>query len=103
MHPYFTQTGKDRIGNGDQYIANMYNGAAAGFKYFAFDGTEKIISVNGRGKGGFIVSTDPAGRNIIAKVRMNCSARLKITAGIHALYFTYRGRDAADFISFEVK
>lgn len=103
MHPYFTQTGKDRISNGDQYIANMYNGAAAGFKYFAFDGTEKIISVNGRGKGGFIVSTDPTGRNIIAKVRMNCSARLKITAGIHALYFTYRGRDAADFISFEVE
>ena len=35
-HPYFTQSGGDREGDGDQYIANLQNGAWAGFKYFAF-------------------------------------------------------------------
>lgn len=39
-HPYFTQTGKDREGNGDQYIANMRDGAVAGFKYFDIRGSK---------------------------------------------------------------
>ncbi len=33
-HPYFTQDGEDREENPNQYIANMTNGAVAGFKYF---------------------------------------------------------------------
>ncbi len=36
-HPYFTQTGRDREKDGDQYIANIQGGAEAGFKYFAFE------------------------------------------------------------------
>lgn len=35
-HPYFTQDGPDREDSGNQYIANMRDGAVAGFKYFAF-------------------------------------------------------------------
>ena len=30
-HPYFTQSGRDREEHGDQYIANMRDGATAGF------------------------------------------------------------------------
>ena len=33
-HPYLTQDGKDREQGSDQYIANMCDGAVAGFKYF---------------------------------------------------------------------
>lgn len=99
-HPYFTQTGKDRESDGDQYIANMRDGATAGFKYFAYDGTEREIAVKGRGKGCFIV-TD--GTNVVAEVGMNSSAPLNISAGVHPLFFTYKGQDAVDFVSFEVK
>ena len=101
-HPYFTQTGKDREENGDQYIANMRDGATAGFKYFAFDGTEKTISVTGRGAGKLIVSTDPNGSDVVATVPMNGVGACNIPAGTHALYFRYTGDDAADFISFTI-
>lgn len=99
IHPYFTQTGKDREEKGDQYIKNMRNGAVAGFRYFEFDGTETKISVKGRGKGSFTV-TD--GKNTVAAVPVGGSAELKISAGVHLLFFTYNGSDAADFICFTI-
>ena len=101
-HPYFTQTGRDREEQGDQYIANMRDGATAGFKYFSFDGTEKTICVTGRGLGRFLVSTDEAQCDPVAEVLVNGKADLKITAGVHALYFRYEGSDAADFMSFTI-
>ena len=101
-HPYFTQTGKDRESNGDQYIANMRDGATAGFKYFTFDGTETTISVIGRGTGKFLVSTDPDGKHTIIEVPMNGSAPFCIAPGVNALYFRYEGSDAADFVSFTI-
>ena len=102
-HPYFTQTGKDRESDGDQYIANMRTGATAGFKYFTFDGTESMIEVKGKGRGKFLVSTDPEGRDIVADVPVAGSAPFSISKGVHALYFRYEGSDAADFISFTIR
>ena len=102
-HPYFTQTGKDREENGDQYIANMRDGATAGFKYFVFDGTETMISVTGRGTGKFIVSTDPDGKEIVAAIPVNGAGACNIPEGTQALYFRYAGTDAADFISFTIE
>ena len=99
-HPYFTQSGKDREENGDQYIANMRDGATAGFKYFSFDGTERTIRVSGRGKGRFVV-TD--GKNTVATVPVGGEAAFSIEHGVHPLYFTYQGEDAADFISFVIR
>lgn len=59
-HPYFTQTGKDRNDHGDQYIANMKEGAVAGFKYFAFTGNDRIVvEVGGHGNGKIEVSHQP--------------------------------------------
>lgn len=46
IHPYFTQSGGDREKDGDQYIANMTDGAWAGYKYFEFTGKEKTIEVS---------------------------------------------------------
>ena len=102
-HPYFTQTGKDRESDGDQYIANMRDGSVAGFKYFTFDGTESRISVTGRGTGKFLVSTDPDGKDVVATVPINGFAPLSIEAGVHALYFRYQGEDATDFVSFTIQ
>ena len=99
-HPYFTQTGKDRECDGDQYIANMRDGATAGFKYFDFTGSETLITVNGRGHGEFEV-TD--GESTVARVHVGGSGKLKIAAGVRPLYFIYHGSDAADFISFTIE
>ena len=99
-HPYFTQTGKDREDHGDQYIAGMRDGASAGFKYFLFDGTEKMLRITGRGHGTFTV-TD--GQNTVSTCAVNEEAPFAISAGIHPLYFIYHGSDAADFLSFEIE
>lgn len=65
-HPYFTQSGADREENGDQHIANMTDGAWAGFKYFAFGGDEKEISVTLRGtaSGTLAVRTERGGKPV---------------------------------------
>lgn len=98
-HPYFTQSGKDREGNGDQYIANMRDGATAGFKYFRFDGTQTRLTVNGRGQGQFLVSN---GERVLGKVPVNGTANIDFPAGVHPLYFTYEGTDAGAFVSFTI-
>ena len=63
-HPYFTQSGSDREEAGDQYIANINDGAWAGYKYFTFR-FEKLITVRVRGtaRGCFKVSTK-SGENL---------------------------------------
>lgn len=98
-YPFFTQTGEDRESDGDQYIANMKSGAMAGFKYFLFDGSEKEISVKGKGSGSFAVSD---GTKELAVVPVNGSAELKVSPGTHALYFIYKGTDVADFRTFTI-
>ncbi|MBO5328107.1 MAG: beta-xylosidase, partial [Clostridia bacterium] len=71
-HPYFTQTGKDREQNGDQYIANFCNGATAGFKYFAFNNNQKItVTVGGKARG-IIELKDCLNGNIIGVIEVNC-------------------------------
>ena len=99
-HPYFTQTGKDRMEHGDQYIANMRDGATAGFKYFLFDGTERRISVAGQGNGVVRVSDE---KKQLAVVPVNGIAEFNVEAGVHPLYFTYEGKDAMNFVSFSIE
>lgn len=98
-HPYFTRSGKDREDNGDQYIANMHDGATAGFKYFRFDGTQTRLTVNGRGQGQFLVSN---GERVLGKVPVNGTANTDFPAGVHPLFFTYEGTDAGAFVSFTI-
>lgn len=100
LHPYFTQSGKDREGDGDQYIANMRDGATAGFKYFAFDGRETRLSITGRGTGDFTVSN---GEKVLCRVAINGTTPIHCPQGTYPLYFTYEGTDAADFISFTIE
>ena len=109
-HPYFTQSGEDREGDGDQYITNMKDGAWAGFKYFEFDGTTASLSMTVRSKanGKFIVTTKRGG-DAVCEIevsptadRAEFSAPCTITEGIKPLYFTYEGEGEVDFFSFKL-
>ena len=107
--PLITQEGKD----GDEvdgFIANMMDGAVAGFKYFDFSDVQSIsIRVRGYCRGFFIVSTSPSG---IAAARIPVEftnvwteyrTTLNLEDGIHALYFRYEGEGRASFASFSIE
>lgn len=103
-HPYFTQSGKDRESDGDQYIANFCDGATAGFKYFLFDKAEKVsVTVDGNAEGEMIVF-DGLGGKEIAKIKIKSNGKemfgapMSVSDGKHAVYFTYRGKGRFKFL-----
>ena len=104
-HPYFTQDGQ----KGKQYIANMRDGAVAGFKYFDFRSVRRIgITVGGQGEGSMQISTEPAFSAICTEIpvstdgtRMDLVIQCAIPDGVHPLYFRYMGTGAVDFHGFE--
>ncbi len=116
MHPYFTQDGEDRECDGNQYIANMQDGAWAGFKYFAFDGEHKIsvkvknhAGMGNGAKGVMEVRTQKDGA-CVAKIAIASTdewqtfeAEFASEKGKQALYFTYTGAGAVDFGGFTVE
>lgn len=111
IHPYFTQSGADREKDGDQYIANMTDGAWAGFKYFAFTGNETEICVKVRGKafGTLKVFTEKK-RSPAAEIALSpsvdverFSASLSVSSGVWPLYFVYEGDRFFDFFCFEIR
>ncbi len=109
-HPYFTQSGIDREENGDQYIANLQNGAWAGYKYFAFTGNEKEVKVTVRSNASGIlrvaVSRIGAAAAEIpvtpAADWTDFSALFSVPAGTAPLYITYIGEGAVDFSAFTI-
>ncbi|GAA4066816.1 family 43 glycosylhydrolase [Amphibacillus indicireducens] len=109
-HPYFTQTGRDREENPDQYIANMRDGASAGYKYFMINDLNEIgVAVRGSGTG-VIYITNMNDSDPIAKIYIQPSkdykyfyTQLQMANGKTALYFTYRGPGRIDFKSFVLR
>ena len=107
-HPYFTQTGPDREGDGDQYIANMRSGAAAGFKYFRMEGADGIaLELGGRADGTMEVSDTPDFRILRAAVPVKTAGKdglfsgpLEMPSGKQALYFRFQGEGTVDFKAF---
>ena len=110
-HPYFTQSGKDREEKGDQYIANMRDGAVAGFKYFQMGDASRIaVEVRGSGDGTMEVSDTPDFGRLCACIPVKPEGRvqtadapLQVEPGKRPLYFRFRGEGAVDFIAFEIK
>lgn len=110
VHPYFTQSGADREENGDQYIANMTDGAWAGFKYLSFDGGERTVAVSLRGTAaGMLRVYTKRGENCTAEIKIQPSARFtsysadfSIPAGVWPLYFVFEGSGAFDFHGFTI-
>ena len=110
-HPYFTQTGKDRMEDGDQYIANMRDGAVAGFKYFDFRNLRRVcITVGGVGGGFMQMFTQPDFSNPCGVLPVDTDGEVMdlvteciIPDGVHALYFRYVGPGSVDFYGFELQ
>ena len=105
--PYFTQSGKDRENNPDQYIANFCDGATAAFKHFNFDDANKIeVKVKGNARGTMKVFYDlndkPVAEITITPAKQNTafSATLKPKQGIAPLYFRFNGKGKSEFKSF---
>jgi len=110
-HPYFTQTGDDREEDGDQYIANMQDGATAGYKYFAINSISHIeVCVSGTASGIIEVrnelAQDPFARITInvekETKRFEVECEVKFDVEQVALYFTYKGHGYVNFHGFEV-
>lgn len=112
-HPYFTQTGTDREGNGDQYIANMRDGATAGYKYFMLKNLQKIsLVVSGTGAGVVKVRTALERKPIFEiSIENLCNQRKTFEAdcmmfdreGVYPLYFTYEGTESINFHEFTLE
>lgn len=112
-HPYFTQTGRDREANPDQYIANMQDGAVCGFKYFDFDNSTSSISllVSGKARGKIIVSdtNDFSDECSIIDITTNSQKRIhflgdfNISSGTKPLYFKFKGTGKLNFHEFTIK
>lgn len=107
--PKITQDGRD----GDEcvgYIANMRDGATAGFKYFDCRSIKKVcVKVRGYCSGAFHVKTSWDGPSLgmipvgFSNIWKEYSADISIPDGIQALYFEYRGEGGASLASFELK
>ncbi len=109
VRPYFTQSGKDREDNPDQYIANFRNGSTALYRYFCFESAQNIsVKVRGKGGGCIVVRTEEGGMpaavlpipHSAAKEERTVSAPLCVERGTRPLLFTYKGKGVVDFLSF---
>lgn len=109
--PKITQDGKD----GDEeigYIANMRDGATAGFKYFDCKGVTKV-KIKARGGlwvgGTFEIMTKWDGAPIgtievgTSNDWIEYSSDISIPDGVHALYFRYVGKSQASLASFTLE
>lgn len=109
--PYFTQTGRDREDNPDQYIANICDGTEIGYASFMFESPKKItMRLRGTARGNVQIYADAAHTNHVATVcispsRMytDFSAPLKELRGESDLYFLFTGKGRFDFQSFTIE
>ena len=110
-YPYFTQTGKDRSDQPDQFIANMKDGAWCAFKYFKFDGDERRIKVYVCGEAEGILKIS-LGRNLLPVSEINVGSseewkeyvsEIKLPQGVSPLYFTFSGKGSLNFYAFEIQ
>ena len=107
--PKITQDGCD--GSETQgFIANLWDGAAAGFKYFSCHGIKQVtVTTRGLGSGVIELLTawdgKPVGEIPVTSSNewKNHKADLTIPDGVHALYFRYRGKRNISFHSFTLK
>ena len=110
LHPFFTQDGKDDDKSAAQYIANMKDGAVAGFKYFELKDVKQLKAwYSGKCNGEIQVSYDPCFEMICACKQINDSngiecvcTEFKCEEGIKPLYFRFIGEGKIDFYGFEL-
>jgi len=107
--PKITQDGRD----GDEelgYIANMRDGAIAGFKYFDFEGVNRItVKTRGYAHGHLEVKTSWDGKTH-AKIPIESSniwtensAFIDLPYGVLPLYFEFKGTGGTNLLSFRLE
>lgn len=78
--PYITEEEDENYEKGlKPYIANLRVGVAAGFKYFAFDGDEELVTLELRGSGRAQVLIDGLDGKIVASVTAHSAKWERIT------------------------
>lgn len=102
-HPYFTQDGEDREEEGNQYIANMQEGATAGYKYFNLQRLKRITIETSCADGEMWVHTDLKKEPLCKISIKEKSATFPAITGIYPLYFVYHGDGAVDFYEFRLE
>ena len=109
-YPFFTQKGGDRENGEDQYIANMCDGAVAGFKYFNLSKTRMVrINIKGRAEGTVLIRTSEKGKAIAeisvkpCKEMHGFSTKLPGLGEKEALFFCFQGKGSFDFFSFDLE
>lgn len=111
-HPYFTQDKKDGDLCAQQYIANMRDGAVAGFKYFETGSADKItFEIRGRAKGKLIVSAQKDFSVLNGEVRVKTDGKswvkffgdFNMGEGRNPIYIKFFGEGAVDFLSFSLE
>ena len=107
--PKITQEGKDGDKNSG-YIANMRDGAVAGFKYFSCKGIERVaVTVRGKADGVMEVLTElnqpPIGKISLGRSNewKTYEERIQIPDGVCSLYFRYAGTGYVSLASFELR
>ncbi|HEY0187567.1 MAG TPA: family 43 glycosylhydrolase [Cellulomonas sp.] len=110
-HPYLTQDERDDAPDARQYVANLRDGATAGYKYFDLRDLSRVaVTVRGTASGQVVVSTDPAGEQVVARIVCTVTDRTWTTTGAAAraadgptaLYLTYRGTGSVDLLELEL-
>ncbi|MCD8069316.1 MAG: GDSL-type esterase/lipase family protein [Lachnospiraceae bacterium] len=131
QYPFFTQSGEDREENPDQYVANMRDGATAGFRYFMFEelagigitirkstyeGRKSRFSANKedvcRGmmevrlrQDEEMIAQIPVDENMLSAGEWTKLPIVRTKApcnGVSGIYFTYRGKGSIDFKEFSL-
>jgi hypothetical protein len=107
--PKITQDGKD----GDTevgYVANLMDGATAGFKDFQLAGVKRVrVRVRGYCRGHFEVRTSWDGPSLgkiaveFTNVWTDYEGSIVLPDGVHSLYFTYVGEGRASLASFTLE
>ena len=106
IHPYFTQSGKDREDNSDQYIRNLADGSTAVFKYFTFDTAKHLIlNIKAHGNGRIKVYCDEKQlcELPIQKGDKKACSNICFKASHSAIKFVYEGKKSVDFIDFTIE
>lgn len=110
--PYITQDGGDREEGPDQYVANVCDGAVVGYKYFDLADTKEIrINIKGNADGVVTIKDgEESDAALLSEIRVSGAGGGKGFVGKfdnvkngQALFFSFKGKGAFKFVSFDLK
>ena len=89
----------DREENGDQYLANISDGALFGFRSFDLENTKEfVLELFGKGKGVVTLSRDEEGKEVLSSVPFEINGKGEVVLPLH-----FHSPDADLYLSFRMK